>query len=159
MKRTLCVLSLTLVYAILTIQSSAQTVDTIDPALRAQIDRIATQVLEQTGVPAASIAVVQHGKLVYTHAYGKARLQPPEPATPSVRSRSNLRQQRPSCQMGDFGSGVHGFLICHYGDGCRPAALRCPKRIRRPRLSDRSRLRPKYYCPGRIVENLILVTA
>ena len=27
-----------------------------------------------TGVPSASIAVVQHGKLVYTHAYGSARL-------------------------------------------------------------------------------------
>src|SRR5208282_6379937 len=52
----------------------AQTVDSIDPALRGQVDRIATQVLEATGVPSASIAVVQHGKLVYTHAYGFARL-------------------------------------------------------------------------------------
>jgi len=63
----------------------AQTVDTIDPTLRAQVDRIATQVLAQTGVPSASIAVVQHGKLVYTHAYGQARLQPPMPATPAMR--------------------------------------------------------------------------
>jgi CubicO group peptidase (beta-lactamase class C family) len=36
-------------------------------------------------VPSASIAVVDHGKLVYTHAYGKARLQPPTPATPEMR--------------------------------------------------------------------------
>jgi CubicO group peptidase (beta-lactamase class C family) len=63
----------------------AQTVDTIDPTLRAQVDRVATQVLAQTGVPSASIAVVQHGKLVYTHAYGQARLQPPMPATPAMR--------------------------------------------------------------------------
>jgi CubicO group peptidase (beta-lactamase class C family) len=46
-------------------------------------------VLEQTGVPSASIAVVQHGKLVYTHAYGDARLaegsEPPVPATPEMR--------------------------------------------------------------------------
>jgi CubicO group peptidase (beta-lactamase class C family) len=62
-----------------------QTVDTIDPALKARIDRIATQVLEQTGVPSASVAIVQHGKLVYTHAYGLARLEPRTPATPQMR--------------------------------------------------------------------------
>jgi CubicO group peptidase (beta-lactamase class C family) len=67
----------------------AQTVDTIDPALRGQVDRIAAQVLETTGVPSASIAVVQHGKLVYTHAYGSARVatatSPAVPATPEMR--------------------------------------------------------------------------
>ena len=64
---------------------SAQTVDTIDPALQAKVDRIAGQVLQQTGVPSASLAVVQHGKLVYTHAYGMARLDPPKKATPNMR--------------------------------------------------------------------------
>ena len=70
----------------------AQTVDTIDPALRTRIDRIdriAAQVLDQTGVPSASVAVVQHGKLVYTHAYGSSRLAtattPAVPATPAMR--------------------------------------------------------------------------
>jgi len=67
----------------------AQTVNTIDPALRSQVDRIATQVLESTGVPSASVAVVQHGKLVYTHAYGNARVatatSPAVPATPEMR--------------------------------------------------------------------------
>jgi CubicO group peptidase (beta-lactamase class C family) len=70
-------------------QARAQIVDTIDAGLRARIDRIAGQVLEQTGVPSASIAVVQHGKLVYTHAYGNARLaagpEPAVPATPEMR--------------------------------------------------------------------------
>ncbi|HEY1767005.1 MAG TPA: serine hydrolase domain-containing protein, partial [Terracidiphilus sp.] len=70
-------------------QARAQTVDSIDPGLRARIDRIAGQVLEQTGVPSASIAVVQHGKLVYTHAYGDARLAagqaPAVPATAEMR--------------------------------------------------------------------------
>jgi CubicO group peptidase (beta-lactamase class C family) len=65
--------------------ASAQTVNTINPVLRDRIDRIAHQVLEQTGVPSASIAVVQHGKLIYTHAYGNAHLQPPIPATPEMR--------------------------------------------------------------------------
>src|SRR5580704_14417785 len=67
----------------------AQTVESIDPTLRSQVDRIATQVLESTGVPSASVAVVQHGKLVYSHAYGNARLAtnsaPAVPATPEMR--------------------------------------------------------------------------
>jgi len=70
-------------------QSPAQSVDSIDPALKAKIGRIAAQVLEQTGVPSASVAIVQHGKLVYTHAYGSARLatdsSPAIPATPAMR--------------------------------------------------------------------------
>jgi CubicO group peptidase (beta-lactamase class C family) len=68
---------------------TAQTVENIDPALRGRIDRIASQVLEQTGVPSASIAVVKGGKLIYTHAYGSARLAtdsaPAVPATPEMR--------------------------------------------------------------------------
>ncbi len=67
----------------------AQAVDTLDPALRSRIDRIAAQVLAQTGVPSASVAVVKGGKLVYTHAYGQARLAsesiPATPATPDMR--------------------------------------------------------------------------
>ena len=68
---------------------ASQTISSIDPALAIQIDRIASQVLEQTGVPSASIAIVQHGKLVYTHAYGSARLASGRvhalPAAPSMR--------------------------------------------------------------------------
>ena len=76
--------SLPALHAALWRAASAQTVDTIDPALRDRIDRIAAQVLEQTGVPSASVAVVQHGKLVYTHAYGNARLATPSPAIPAT---------------------------------------------------------------------------
>jgi len=67
------------------INLGAQSVDKLDPNLAARVDRIAAQVLEQTGVPSASVAVVQHGKLVYTHAYGLARLDPKTPATPDMR--------------------------------------------------------------------------
>lgn len=63
----------------------AQTVDTIDPALKARIDRIATQVLALRGIPSASIAVVEGDKLVYTHAFGFAHLNPNVPATPEMR--------------------------------------------------------------------------
>ena len=68
---------------------AAQSVDNLSPELRSQVDRIAVQVLEATGVPSASIAIVEHGKLVYTHAYGMARLAtdsaPALPATPDMR--------------------------------------------------------------------------
>jgi CubicO group peptidase (beta-lactamase class C family) len=66
-------------------QSGTQTVDTIAPALRERIDQIANQVLELRGVPSASIAVVEGGKLAYTHAYGLAHLDPAEHATPAMR--------------------------------------------------------------------------
>jgi len=69
--------------------ASAQTVNTISPDLRNQVDRIAEQVLQGTGVPSASVAIVQHGKLIYTHAYGFARLatdsSPAVPANPDMR--------------------------------------------------------------------------
>jgi D-alanyl-D-alanine carboxypeptidase len=78
-----------LVVLALAAAAQAQTVETLDPALRARIDRIAAQVLDQTGVPSASVAVVKGGKLVYAHAYGSARLAtgsaPAVAATPRMR--------------------------------------------------------------------------
>ncbi|MDP2529970.1 MAG: serine hydrolase domain-containing protein [Candidatus Palauibacterales bacterium] len=56
-----------------------------DPTLAARVDTIAARVLETTGVPSASIAVVQHGRLAYAHAYGAARLEPRSPATADMR--------------------------------------------------------------------------
>ncbi len=63
----------------------AQAVDTIDPAMKARVDAIAAGVMEQRGVPSASVAVVQGGKLVYTHAYGRAHIDPNKAATPDMR--------------------------------------------------------------------------
>ncbi|MGH9523237.1 MAG: serine hydrolase domain-containing protein, partial [Terriglobales bacterium] len=50
-----------------------------------EIDQIADQVLQTTGVPSASIAVVKDGKLFYVNAYGKADFAKNEAATPSMR--------------------------------------------------------------------------
>lgn len=50
-----------------------------------KIDGIAEQVLSNTGVPSASIAVVKDGKVVYLNAYGKANLERNEAATPAMR--------------------------------------------------------------------------
>ncbi len=47
-----------------------------DQRLAAQVDSIASAVLASTGVPSASVAVVRHGRLVYAHAYGSAKLDP-----------------------------------------------------------------------------------
>jgi len=64
---------------------AGQSVDSIDPALRAQIDRIAAGVMQERGVPSASVAVVKGGKLVYTHAYGNAHINPDKAATADMR--------------------------------------------------------------------------
>lgn len=89
MTRLQNILATVVLSALFTATSAAQSINAIDPALRERIDRIARQVLEQTGVPSASVAVVQRGKLVYTHAYGSARLAtdktPAIPATPEMR--------------------------------------------------------------------------
>ena len=65
--------------------AAGQTVNTMDPGLRGRIDAVVAEVLHKTGVPSASLAVVQHGKIVYTHAYGLARMEPRMPATTEMR--------------------------------------------------------------------------
>ena len=57
----------------------------LDPQLRGAIDDAAKQVLKSTGVPSASLAVVQDGKIAYTQAYGSARLEPQTNATTAMR--------------------------------------------------------------------------
>jgi D-alanyl-D-alanine carboxypeptidase len=49
-----------------------------------QIDVAAAEVLKATGVPSASVAVVQGGKVAYVKAYGKARLEPLMMAEPRM---------------------------------------------------------------------------
>jgi D-alanyl-D-alanine carboxypeptidase len=52
---------------------------------RPDIDEIAEQALAVTGVPSASVSIVQDGKVTYTSAYGKARLDPATPARADMR--------------------------------------------------------------------------
>jgi D-alanyl-D-alanine carboxypeptidase len=49
------------------------------------IDAAAADVLKTTGVPSASVAVVQGGKIAYVKAYGLARLDPAIAAEPGMR--------------------------------------------------------------------------
>ena len=51
----------------------------------AQIDEIAAKALADSAVPSVSVAVVQGGQIAFEKAYGKARLNPPVDAKPSMR--------------------------------------------------------------------------
>ncbi|HUI83655.1 MAG TPA: serine hydrolase domain-containing protein [Candidatus Binatia bacterium] len=63
----------------------AQTPGSLAPSLRSSVDGIARNVLKTTGVPSASVAIVQDGKISYVQAYGAARLDPQTAATPAMR--------------------------------------------------------------------------
>jgi CubicO group peptidase (beta-lactamase class C family) len=67
------------------VQAGSQTVDTMSAADKVRVGRIVAGVMEQRLMPSSSIAVVQGGKLAYTHAYGLAHLDPVVLATPEMR--------------------------------------------------------------------------
>src|SRR5690348_4434287 len=52
---------------------------------RPEIDKIANDALAATGVPSASVSIVENGQITYAKAYGKARLDPATPAEPQMR--------------------------------------------------------------------------
>lgn len=65
-------------------QQPAVGVHTLSPAVQQQVDSTVTAILQKTGVPSAEVGLVQDGRIVYTAAYGLARLQPPTPARPTM---------------------------------------------------------------------------
>ena len=67
------------------VELRAQNAPPADSTLGARVDSVARQVLASTGVPSASVAVVQGGRLAYAQAYGQAKLDPPTPALPTMR--------------------------------------------------------------------------
>ena len=73
--------SIVLAFAIIPARAQSQ----LSSDLTEKIDKLATDTLTRTGVPSASIAVVKNGQIVYTKAYGDARLDPKTPATPEMR--------------------------------------------------------------------------
>ncbi|WP_433963777.1 serine hydrolase domain-containing protein [Tunturiibacter gelidiferens] len=56
--------------------SAAWSQSLLSAATAAGIDAAAAEVMKDTGVPSASVAVVQDGKIAFVKAYGKARLEP-----------------------------------------------------------------------------------
>ncbi len=63
---------------------AAQTATPLTADQKSEIDEIARKVMEKSGIPSASLAVVKEGKLAYVHAYGKARLDPPLESTTAM---------------------------------------------------------------------------
>jgi len=63
----------------------AQAPAPLSAALREKIDATVRQTLTSTGVPSASIAIVQGGAIAYLQAYGDGRIEPHTPASPSMR--------------------------------------------------------------------------
>jgi len=51
------------------------------PDAEAKVAAITTKVLHDTGVPSASVGIVQNGRVVYAQAFGMARITPELPAT------------------------------------------------------------------------------
>jgi CubicO group peptidase (beta-lactamase class C family) len=74
-----------LIIALLVLGTAANAQADLSLELRGKIDKLATEALEKSGVPSASIAVVRDGKIVYLRAYGSARLEPKTPATSAMR--------------------------------------------------------------------------
>ena len=71
--------------AILFLPAAAQLQSSLSPELRQKIDHVATEVLAATGVPSASIAIVEDSQLAYAQSYGEARLDPSTPARSEMR--------------------------------------------------------------------------
>jgi len=63
----------------------AQASAPISAELREKVDAIVRQALTTTGIPSASIALVQEGAITYLQAYGAGRIEPPTPALLSMR--------------------------------------------------------------------------
>lgn len=63
----------------------AQTPNTLAPDLAARVETAVKQTIDRTGVPSASVGIVQDGRIVYVAAFGQARLSPPLAASPEMR--------------------------------------------------------------------------
>jgi len=79
-----CLVILALTLAATFLPARGQQSGSLSPEVRAKVDRAAQQVLAETSVPSASIAIVKDGQIVYVRAYGNARLNPPTPARPEM---------------------------------------------------------------------------
>ena len=58
--------------------------NTLAPDVQAKVDAAVGEILTRTGVPSASVGIVQGGKIVMTKAYGFSKLDPKTPATAAM---------------------------------------------------------------------------
>ncbi|HWC74663.1 MAG TPA: hypothetical protein VG454_12080, partial [Gemmatimonadales bacterium] len=78
MRRLISSTAVVLVASVAT-RSAAQQ---LTPAERSSIDSSAVAILDATGAPSASIAIVRKGQIVYEQGYGNGRIAPNTPASP-----------------------------------------------------------------------------
>ncbi len=57
----------------------------LTPAMLADIEAYTASILDRDGVPGAAIAVVQHGKMIYSHGFGTTQLGGGQPVTADTR--------------------------------------------------------------------------
>jgi CubicO group peptidase (beta-lactamase class C family) len=76
----LCAASLSLVSA----SGAGQAVNALPAGLKIDVDAAVNQVIDRTGVPSASVGIVQNGRVVYTAVFGQARLSSAMPASPAM---------------------------------------------------------------------------
>lgn len=81
-------------FALFAVFLSAPVWAELPQAAQTSVDQAVEKLLAKTGVPSASVAIVQGGKLAYARAYGLARLDGKIAATPSMRYKigSNSKQ-------------------------------------------------------------------
>ena len=77
--------SATVAIVLLTAAFPSYAQNELPPDLAQKVDKLASDVLAKTGVPSASVAIVRNGRIVYTKAYGDARIEPKTAATPDMR--------------------------------------------------------------------------
>ncbi len=78
-------LTLALVVPVWATLPAVQATERLPDNLAAEVDRIVADLLDETGAPGVSIAVVRHGTIALTKAYGQARIEPSMPATSAMR--------------------------------------------------------------------------
>ena len=84
MNRPLRLYNLGAIFILLT-ASLLQAQSQIPAALREKIDGVVNQSLSTTGIPSASIAIVQGGAITYVQAYGDGHIEPHTAASPAMR--------------------------------------------------------------------------
>ncbi len=70
--------------AVATALPASASAQQLPPDTAAKVDAIVQKVLADSGVPSASIGIVQDNHIVYTRAFGLARVSPPIPAEASM---------------------------------------------------------------------------
>ncbi len=78
-------LVISVVFTVIFLGSIAVAQGQLSPDMVTKIDKIAADSLTSTGVPSASVAIVKNGQIVFTKAYGDARLEPKTKATSAMR--------------------------------------------------------------------------